>query len=556
LRLEKVGFTYPAADDDAPPPGPALQDLDFEAEEGSWLGVLGAAGSGKSTLSCLPNGLIPHFVRGRLSGRVLLEGRDTRQWKVAQAATRVGLVMQDFDNQIFTGRVDLEVAFAAENLGLPREEIGRRLQACLQAVGLAGQREKDPFQLSGGQRQRLVLAAVMAGQPRMLVLDAAWSDLDPAGGEELARALRRLGAGGLVTESEPELLPPVERLLLLHQGRALALGEPARILGDEELLARAGLPLPSLAELFRQAGESARPLNVEEALPAFRLSLAPDAAARLQRQDEEYRQRLGQVVLEVEDLGYRYPDGTEALRGVSFALRRGERVALLGRNGSGKSTLARHFVGLLRPTAGRVRVHGREISTLRTAELGSQIAYIHQNPDQQIFAQTVGDEVAFAPRNLGLPADEVARRVAEALATVGLAGREHEDPFSLTRGERQRVAVASALAAQPGILVFDEPTTGLDPAQIQAMMELVERLAEQGHTVLFITHHMEVAARYARRLLLLEGGRLVADGPTRQVLHRPGALEQAGLRRPPVAELAARLGVPACWWGELLACRA
>jgi len=455
--------------------------------------------------------------------------------------------MEDFDAQIFLGRVDLEVAFGPENLGVSRPEMERRIREALALVGLEGLEARHPNTLSGGQRQRLVLASVMALRPALLFLDEPWSDLDPGGWLQLWAALRRHVPSGILTASDPSHLEGVDRLVLLREGRILAQGAPASILADDELLERAGVPLLPLAALFRRMERDERPASVEEAVhllsdqPLGQLVLAEPPA-------------VGPPVLEMRALSYVYPQGSVALNGVDLTVRGGEMVAILGRNGSGKTTLARQAAGLLRPTAGSVKINGHEVGAREAPRMGTEIGYIFQNPDHQIFAETLLEEVSFGPRNLGCTPGQVAERATEALVTVGLDGLEQEDPFALSRGDRQRLAVASALAARPRILLFDEPTTGLDPSSIAAMMELLQGLAGSGHTILFITHSMELAARHARRIVLLDAGRILRDATARQVLHDSQALDRAGLHAPPLVELAARLGLQACHVEELAAC--
>jgi len=543
LSLQNVHFTYRRATE------PSLRGLDLEVSAGEWVGILGSAGAGKSTLAGLACGLLPRFASGALEGRLLLDGRPLGDWDRAARAARIGLVMEDFEAQIFLGRVDLEVAFGPENLGVSRPEIQRRIRETLAVVGLEGLEARPPNTLSGGQRQRLVLAAVMALRPALLFLDEPWSDLDPGGWLQLWPALRQHVPSGILTASDPSHLEGVDRLVLLREGRVLAQGDPASILANDELLDRAGVPLLPLAGLFRNMGRDERPASVEEAVHL--LSAGPFDQTALADPPSS-----GPPVLEAQGLSYVYPEGTAALTGVDLTVRSGEMVAILGRNGSGKTTLARHFAGLLRPTAGTVRVHGRELGARVAPRLGTEIGYIFQNPDHQIFAETVLDEVSFGPRNLGCTPGQVAERATEALATVGLDGLEQEDPFALSRGDRQRLAVASALAARPGILLFDEPTTGLDSSSIAAMMDLLHGRVASGHTILFITHSMELAARHAGRIVLLGGGRVLSDGPARQVMHDPQALGQAGLRAPQLVELAARLGLKACHIEELSACLA
>jgi energy-coupling factor transport system ATP-binding protein len=246
-------------------------------------------------------------------------------------------------------------------------------------------------------------------------------------------------------------------------------------------------------------------------------------------------------LLEVRDLCHRYPNGYEALAGVSLGIRRGEFVALIGRNGSGKTTLAKHLNGLLAPTAGEVTLAGRCVAGLPLEELAQHVGYVFQDPDHQLFAATVAEEVAFGPRNVGLPPVEVEARVAEALAAVGLAERD-ADPFLLDKGVRQRLAVAAVLALRPEVLVLDEPTTGLDAAEQQRMMVLLERLHAAGHTIVVITHTPWVIAEHAERVVLLAGGRLRFDGPTRAFFADEALVEAAAFRAPEVTRLGRRFG--------------
>jgi energy-coupling factor transport system ATP-binding protein len=261
---------------------------------------------------------------------------------------------------------------------------------------------------------------------------------------------------------------------------------------------------------------------------------------------------MGEVLLEIEDLTHRYPDGTDALSGVSCTIRRGEFVAILGQNGSGKTTLVKHLNGILSPTAGDIRLTGQSLRGQPTIRLSRHVGLVFQNPDHQIFAERVREEVAFGPRLQGLSEGEASRRVDEALAAVDLADSGDLDPFILTKGGRQRVAVASTLATKPDIIILDEPTTGLDHRELQGMMTLIRRLNEQGHTILIITHAMAVAAEYARRVILMRDGRIVCDGPAREVFSDEPLLNELGLTPPPVVQVANRLGVPALTLEELV----
>lgn len=546
LELADVTFTYEGQ------PRPALAGISLAVAQGEWLALLGPSGAGKSTLCRTLNGIIPHLQRGRLSGGVRVLGRDTRQARVPELARHVGLVFQDFESQLFATSVELEAAFAPENFGLPPVEIHARVRDALAAVSLDGMERRAPAGLSGGQKQRLAIAAVLAGAPEVLVLDEATTDLDPVGKREVMEVLHTLGSRRgaapstvilATTDAEEALLAP--RALVLDNGKVIADTSWERLLADPAELESRGVRPPDLPALFAALSLPERPATVGEAAHLLeRYGLRPDQHRWQDTSSSEGASPSGEPVIVVRGLGHTYPDGTRALSRVDLELRRGEFVAILGANGSGKTTLAKHLNRLLEPTEGEVEVAGRPTRAWPRRDLARQVGYVFQNPDHQIFADTIAEEVAFGPRNFGLPAQEVSARVREALEAVGLSGRAEEDPFSLTKGERQRVAVASMLAARPEVMVFDEPTTGLDYRESRGMMELIAALHAQGRTVVIITHTMWLVAEYAQRAVLMREGRVITDAPVRALLGRPQALASASLVAPAISQLGAALGSP------------
>jgi energy-coupling factor transport system ATP-binding protein len=539
VALREVGFRYRGTDESA------LAGVNLEIRPGEFIVLLGPSGAGKSTLCLTLNGLIPHFVRGRLEGEVEVGGTPVRDARVPELARKVGLVFQDFEAQLFATNVELEVAFGLENFGVPVEVMRGRVAETLALVGLTGLEGREPATLSGGQKQRLAIAAVLALEPDLVVMDEPTTDLDPEGTEEVfqvARQLREQGRTVILAEHETEEAIRADRVVVLDRGEVVASGTPDEVLTRSGWLRDLGIQPPGGAELLDALGEAVV-LDPDRATALLRERGWHVPGARwnaLLARDRE--PAPGRPLIQVESLEHRYGGGVLALQGVDLTLGEGEFLGIVGANGSGKTTLAKHLNGLLHPTAGRVLVEGRPTTKWSMRELGLRVGYVFQNPDHQIFAETVREEVAFAPRNHGVPDPEVERRVAESIEAVDLTGREEEDPFTMSKGERQRVAVASVLATRPKVIILDEPTTGLDHGEQRAMMKLVRELNAAGHTIVCVTHAMWVVAEFCRRTVVMAEGRVLADGPTRQVFSSDETLRAAGLRAPHLVRITSALG--------------
>jgi energy-coupling factor transport system ATP-binding protein len=319
------------------------------------------------------------------------------------------------------------------------------------------------------------------------------------------------------------------------------------------------MPLQVPAFFSRYKGEKPQvlPLSPEEGIEAFRrhnIVIRENRHEELRRRDAEREKSYGDVLVSVDNLCHTYPNGITALHSTSLEIREGEFLAIVGHNGSGKTTLVKHFNGLLHPTGGSVTVCGKNTSEHTIFELGRDVGFVFQNPDHQIFSETIYDEVVFSPKLRGVSDDELKERVTEALAAVDLDGYEKEDPFMLSKGIRQRIAVASVLSARPRIIILDEPTTGLDYMEQRKMMGLVKRLNESGHTVIIITHTMWVAAEYAHRVAVMNGGSLIKYGLTRDVFSDDAALRVHSLRPPHIVELSNSMGKTVLSLDEMMYC--
>jgi energy-coupling factor transport system ATP-binding protein len=528
---------------------PALAGVDCDVPPGSLTVVMGATGAGKTTLArCLTN-IVPCFLPADRAGEVLLQGEPIADRRVGELAGRIGMVFQDFEAQLFSSDVTQEIVFGLEHTGVAPEEMASRVRDALSAVGLPGFEGRDPGTLSGGEKQRLSIAGLLALQPPILVLDEPTTDLDPVGRSDVfavLAGLRRERLAILLIEHDVGAAVAADHVLLLNEGRVVASGRPREVLADVSRCAEAGVRPHDVCRVFAALGLRDPPLDIGEAAVRLRRAgLVPTASCGAPATPHE------DAILRVEHLGHRFADGREALADVSFTIGRGELVALIGRNGSGKTTLARHLNGLLRPTTGRVLLDGKDLRTRPLEDVAQRVGYVFQDPDHQLFAASVTEEVAFGPRNLGLSPDEVERRVNESLAAVALEARD-ADPFLLDKGARQRLAVAAVLALHPEVLVLDEPTTGLDWPEQRHMLELLRRMQRAGRTVIVITHTPWVITEYAERVLLLAGGHLRYDGPVRGFFADPGRVAEAAFQAPDVTRLGQALGCTPLSVEELL----
>jgi energy-coupling factor transport system ATP-binding protein len=545
VLVRGLGCTYAEA------PRPALVDVDCTLAPGSLTVIMGATGAGKSTLARCLTRLVPCFLAAEVVGEIRLLGESVSGRRVGELAGSVGMVFQDFEAQLFSTDVTQEVVFALEHTGVVPAEMASRVASALRAVGLAGFEGRDPTTLSGGEKQRLAIAGLLALRPPVMVLDEPTTDLDPAGRAEVLGvlgALRHEGLALLVIEHDTGAAAAADQLLLLREGRVVAHGPPSAVLADVAACVRAGVRPPDVSRVFAALGVPEPPLDVDAA--AERLRAAGHVPVVPTDPVEEPPPQP--VLLEIERLGHRYADGRTALDSVSLTIRRGEFVALIGRNGSGKTTLAKHLNGLLAPTTGTVRLQGRPLASVPLEQLAQRVGYVFQDPDHQLFAPTVADEVAFGPQNVGLAAVEVEARVAEALAAVGLEDRT-ADPFLLDKGARQRLAVAAVLALRPDVLVLDEPTTGLDHPEQQRMLALLARLHAGGRTIVIITHTPWVIAEHAERVVLLADGRLRYDGALRSFFADDALVRAAAFRPPEVTQLGRRFGCTPLSVDELVA---
>ena len=548
IALQNVSFTYWEAEE------PALKEINLEVEAGQFVLITGPTGAGKSTFLMLLNGLIPHLLHCKLAGKVLINGHDTKTKTVPELATQVGMTFEDPDTQIVSLTVEDDVAFGPSNSGVGREEIRRRVQDALSRTRLSGMEERNPFTLSGVQKQGLAIAGVLAMNPKILALDEPLSMLDPIGRAMVVEILKELaknsGSTVIIVEQNPEpFLELADRILVFDRGRVIKDGPVREVFKDVGKLSEIGVKLPPMVEVFQVLRNHGRfqqefPLTVEEAAGLLKplLGSAPPLVATT----SEHEKKVDiEPIIVTRNVQHRYNESVVALQGVDLEIQANTITAILGQNGCGKTTLAKHLIHVLSPTnpEAKILVAGLDVSQTSQRQVLEHINYVFQNPDDQLFQDSVESEIAYGPKNMGLGKEQIEENVELALKFFSLSNFREVPPKQLERGLRTKTAIASIVAMDPTILIIDEPTTGLDILDSITIFEILRHLVGVGKTIVFISHEMDLVARFAQQVVVMHKGEIVLQGAPAKIFAE-GKLQHLSLIPPDIFRLCLELGWP------------
>ena len=537
IELKDFSFQYKAQSE------PTLKNLNLTIYKGEKVLIVGPSGSGKSTIGQCLNGIIPNIYKGTSSGQFLIQGKEAFDLSIYEKSHLVSTVLQDTDGQFIGLSVAEDLAFALENDMVDLGTMKERVQSWAERLDLMKLLDHRPQDLSGGQKQRVSLAGVLIDESPILLFDEPLANLDPKSGQDIIDLIDQIheeqGTTTIIIEHRLEdvLYRPVDRVILINQGQVLYNGQPDELLRTT-LLAENGIREPLYLTTLRQLGQDIDQLEHLDRLEDIELTgvnrSIPEATFTKTGETEE--------LLKLEQISFAYQENHPILKNISLSIPKGQRLAIVGKNGAGKSTLAKAICGFI-TTEGQYTSRGEDIKQESVKERAERVGYVLQNPNQMISTNMIFDEVALGLRLRGVAEEDIKERVYQALKTCGLYEFRKWPISALSYGQKKRVTIASILVLGPEILVLDEPTAGQDQRNYTEIMEFLDSLQEKGHTIVMITHDMQLMLDYSDRALVVSDGQILADLSPAELFTHPDILQEANLKETSIFALANRLGM-------------
>lgn len=506
LEISNLSLTYETKNFQA------LSQINFFLNQGEIILITGPTGCGKSTLAHSINGIIPYAIPAEIKGSIKINSEEIIEWDVKQRALKIGTIFQNPETQLFGMTVEDDVAFGPENLGLPREEIRERVDSSLKTSGLNNLKDRFIFHLSGGQKQRLAISGILAMKPDILIFDEPTSDLDPLGTREIVNAIHYLAKNEnkaiiLIEHKLQDIIEIIDRMYIMDQGRFLIEGEPHNVYTKHfSKILELGINIP--------------------------IKFYPNDMKLRTKHAEKINNG---ILLSLKNLNFKY-NTNQVLKNINIEVHRGDFIALLGPNGSGKTTLVQNIIGLLRPESGTICFKNKDIKKKKAQEISREIGYLFQNPSHQIFLNNVFDELTFGLKNRKIPKEDIEKEINLIAKKLELESLLNKPTHILSRGQAQRVAMASIMLLKTELIILDEPTTGQDYRNRKEIMELMKKLNEEGITIILITHDIDLAFDYANRILLMDNGNVIADDTPDNIFSNKSIIKRIGFRQPKILE--------------------
>lgn len=535
----------------------SLNGIDLKIREGEVILVLGPSGSGKSTLALTFNGLIPHSFPGEMSGMVHVCGMESFKTPVYELTQKVGIVFQDPEAQFVSMNVEDELVFGLENLCYPPEEMEERLVEALSKVDMLDYRYRDVYSLSGGEKQKILLAALMAIRPSVLIFDEPTANLDPVGTLEFFETVKSLKKTDehtiiLIEHKLDDLIHLIDRVVVIGKGGTkLVEGTPLEVFGEHAaMLIQEGIWMPQTALLANEFKENNIkshniPLIIKEACDYLK-NLEPrpenskNRSSEAMSSDNSNPDDNSNLALEIRDLSFSYSK-SKIIENLSLKVAKGDFLAIVGANGAGKTTLAKHMVNIIHPSQGKVFIEGKDVLDIPTKDLSHKIGYVFQNPEHQFIKNTVEEQLTFGLELNGFSDDEIKSWLDSTLERFRIKPYAKMSPYMLSHGQKRLLSVATMLTLGQDILILDEPTFGQDLKSSTELLTLLNSLNQEGKTIIIITHDMTLVAKHARNVMVMADGKAIFSGSAHELFKNETILQNARLTPPPLLKLSSCL---------------
>ncbi|OGF59744.1 MAG: hypothetical protein A2Y62_05160 [Candidatus Fischerbacteria bacterium RBG_13_37_8] len=543
LSTENLGFHYARSQK------PVLTNINYQHHAGEKILLMGKTGAGKSTLCFCLKGLIPEIIPGNITGRIIFRGNE-----IKKPAINIGLVLQEFEAQIFNSTVELEIAFGLQNLCIPQKVMHEIVHECIKKIGLSTYEKISPFSLSGGQKQRLAIASILAMKPEIFFLDEPMTDLDTEGRAAICQIIIDFASKDksiLLVDNELDNALYFDKIYIMDEGKIIIEDNPENVLLASDQYTYLGLKPPIRISLFEDLKLPKRnALRFDDAIESLK-KFYPIPAKKPQPPGNPESSQ--EPLLVFDHVHFQYPHSTKGLSDICLQINKGDFVGLIGANGSGKTTLLKLMIGILVPSSGTLLLNNKQPHKIPPEHIPNISGFVFQNPDYQIFTNSISEELIYCLKAAKKNPSDYRKRIENILEIVHLHGLQDEDPFLLTKGGRQKVAVASALINEPELLILDEPSTGLDYQEQLALLLILQQLNKEGKTIIITTHSLWIIEEYVNRCIILHNGTVLTDEPVHRVLSSPELLRQANLEPPELTLLCHKMNLPFMRFNELKA---
>ncbi len=548
IKINNLGFQYEKND------YKSLNNLNFEVSKGEVILVLGPSGSGKSTLALTINGLIPNIVLGKMEGDVEICGKNTHETPVHELTQKAGIVFQDPEAQFVSLSVEDEIVFALENLCFSHEEMEKRLVEALKKVNMLNYRHRDVYSLSGGEKQKILLASLIAMHPSVLIFDEPTANLDPFGTLDFFEKLKDLKKLDnntiiLIEHKLDDLMEIIDRVLVINKkGTKIAEGTPREVFTNySEIIIKEGIWMPQTAILYYELEKNGItldkvPLTISEAINSIKNLKNFPINKKSINSDKTSNELLinNQSVLKIDNLSFSY-DKYKVLNSISLNIDSGDFLAIVGTNGAGKTTLAKHMVNIIEPPKNKVFIDNNDISKISSKKLSKKIGYVFQNPEHQFIKDTIEEQLSFGLKLRGFSDNQIDDWLNKTLKQFDIENYRNKSPYMLSHGQKRLLSVATMLTLGQDILILDEPTFGQDFKSSTNLLNFLKSLNEEGKTIIMITHDMSLVEKYANKVVVMNKGKIIFEGITKDFFKHDEILKEAALTLPPLLKLSKSL---------------